>query len=84
MGVGDAKGSNWLNHLREPSEASLSDKELEAKGNSWLKSSNPGRSSVRVTLPSIGEGRNYSKDSLNASDPYDDDNDDSSYSSKLR
>ncbi len=42
-----------------------SDQELEATGNSWLKSSNPMRQSLQITLPSIGESKNdYSKDSL--------------------
>ena len=49
-------------------DASLSDQELEAAGKSWLKSTNLHRSSLQITLPSIGEnGYDYSKDSLDAS-----------------
>ena len=71
------KGHNLGGPSHQGSEAALSDQELEAKGNSWLKSSNPLRDSLRVTLPSIGESKNYSKDSL-------DNSDDESYSSKIR
>lgn len=49
----------------------LSDKELEATGNSWLKSSNPLCSAVvpNATLPSISENKldSYSRDSLDLS-----------------
>jgi hypothetical protein len=51
-------------------DAVSSDEELKAKGNSWLKSSNPLPDPVQVTLPSVADSKddNYSRDSLDTSD----------------
>ena len=56
-----------LLHSKRSSEAVQSDLELEATGNSWLKSSNNPLRNLQITLPSIGEKLDkYSRDSLDS------------------